>query len=229
MKKRPPDDDIVYLEENGGKDDVARALEEAERAVSAVERRHRRAEEAAEAADAEPEPELEIVPQPVSDALERELEELRGRLASAEEESGRMREVLLRKTADFDNLKRRTEREKSDYFKYALAETFRDLLAVVDNFHRATAHADSGGEEFRAGVVMIERQLGDVLKKYGLAEIPALGLAFDPNVHEAVVREETETVAPGTVLEVLQKGWILNDRLLRPALVKVAAAPSPQG
>ncbi len=70
---------------------------------------------------------------------------------------------------------------------------------------------------------MIAKQFADTLKKYGVVEVPALGLPFDPNVHEAVMREETESVAPGTVLEVFQKGYLLNDRLLRPARVKVAA------
>ncbi len=213
--RRPPDDDVVYLDDDGGRDEVARALQEAERAVSAVEERHKRADEpSAEAA-------------PSTEQLERELAEVRDRAAKAEEESGRMREVLLRKTADFENLKRRTEREKTDYFKFALAETFRELLPVLDNFQRAMAHAEGPGDDFRAGVAMIERQLADALRKYGLIEIPALGEAFDPNVHEAVVREETDGAAPGTVLEVLQKGYMLNDRLLRPALVKVAAAPTP--
>jgi molecular chaperone GrpE len=73
---------------------------------------------------------------------------------------------------------------------------------------------------------MIARQLGETLKKYGVVEVPAADLPFDPNVHEAVVREETESVAPGTVIGVLQKGYLLNDRLLRPARVKVAAPPA---
>ena len=73
---------------------------------------------------------------------------------------------------------------------------------------------------------MIARQLADTLKKYGVVEVPARELPFDPNVHEAVVREVTETAAPGTVLEVLQKGYLLHDRLLRPARVKVAASPA---
>src|SRR5262249_7246298 len=141
--------------------------------------------------------------------------------------AGRLREVLLRKTADFDNLKRRTEREKTDFFKFALAEVIRDLLAVLDNFERAMEHREtSSPEDFRQGISMIARQLGETLRKYGLTEIPAEGLPFDPTVHEAIAREETEAAAPGTVLSVLQKGYTLNDRLLRPARVKVASAPA---
>ena len=120
----------------------------------------------------------------------------------------------------------RTEKDKADYFKFALADAFHDLLAVLDNFERALAHrGDASSEDFQAGIDMIARQLGESLRKYGLVEVPALGLAFDPNVHEAVVREETADAAPGTVLEVFQKGYTLNDRLLRPARVKVAGAP----
>ncbi|MEO6323864.1 MAG: nucleotide exchange factor GrpE [Thermoanaerobaculia bacterium] len=219
-ENRPPDsetdDEVVYIEDDG-RDDVARAMAEAERAVAAVEERHKRSgEHRAEPAD---------------DAAERERREVRERAERAEEEAGRLREALLRKTADFENLKRRTEREKTDFFKFAMAETFRDLLPVVDNFERAIAHSDNAaGEDFRAGIEMIERQFAEALKKFGLQEIAAQGQPFDPNVHEAVVREETSKAAPGTVLEVLQKGYVLNDRLLRPALVKVAAAPTkPSG
>ena len=172
-------------------------------------------------APAPPEP---PAPDPRLAVLEDQLAKERERAIRAEEDSGRVREALLRKSADFDNLKRRTEKDKAEYFRFALAEAFADILGVVDNFERALAHrADATGDEFHAGIDMIAKQLADTLKKYGVVEVPALGLPFDPNVHEAVVREETESVAPGTVLEVLQKGYLLNDRLLRPARVKVAA------
>lgn len=238
---RPPrrnDDDVVYLEEDGG-DDVARALAEAERAVAAVEERHSKKHElevqtgVAEASPP-PAPGLPVSAQVEAmalgariSALEDEVATERERAVRAEEESGRMREALLRKTSDFENLKRRTEREKTDFFKFALAETFRDLLPILDNFERALAHGADAAvkDDFRVGIEMIARQLSDALRKYGLAEIPAQGLPFDPNVHEGVVREETESVPPGTVLDVLQKGYILNEKLLRPAMVKVAAAP----
>jgi molecular chaperone GrpE len=159
-----------------------------------------------------------------------QLAEVKQRAIAAEEDAGRMREALLRKSADFENLKRRADKEKTDFFKFALAETFHDLLAVLDNFERALMHADEASHgDFRIGIEMIARQLADVLKKYGVAEVPAKGLSFDPNVHEAVVREETDVASPGTILDVLQKGYVLNDRLLRPARVKVAAQPSPEG
>jgi molecular chaperone GrpE len=154
---------------------------------------------------------------------------LEERLTAEQEESGKLRSALLRKSADFENLKRRTEKEKSEFFKFALADVFGDLLEVLDNFERALQHLSNGdaaaGTDVHVGIEMISRQLGEVLRKYGLAEIPALGLSFDPTVHEAVLREETAAAAPGTVLAVLLKGYVLNNRLLRPAKVKVAAAP----
>jgi molecular chaperone GrpE len=230
-KPHREEEDIIFLETES-RDDVARALAEAERAIEAVEEKHRQGH-ARPVAVAEPEralpPAHEVppVPDPRIGVLEGHLSTERERAIRAEEEAGRVREALLRKSADFDNLKRRTEKDKADYFRFALAEAFADILNVVDNFERALQHrGDATGDEFHAGIDMIARQLADTLKKYGVAEVPALDLPFDPNVHEAVVREESETAAPGTVLEVLQKGYLLHDRLLRPARVKVAASPA---
>jgi len=229
VTERPDDndDDVVYLE-GDGRDDVARALEEAERAVSAVEERHKKHEE-----PVRDEKGFRVDERPSGEKLTElvlQLEEERERALKAEEEAGRMREALLRKSADFENLKRRTEREKTDFFKFALAEVIRDLLAVLDNFDRAMEHRETSSEEdFRQGITMIARQLGETLRKYGLTEIPAEGLPFDPNVHEAIAREESEAASPGTVLSVLQKGYALNDRLLRPARVKVAGPPARTG
>lgn len=218
-----PEDEVVYLDEDGGPDDVADALEAAERAVAAVEERHKTASHGIRpVTDASPGP----APQEEAVPAERLAEEAE-RAVRAEEESGRLREALLRKAADFENLKRRSEREKADYTRFAMTETMRDVVGVLDNFERALAHAPaSGSDEFRTGVEMIARQLVEVLRKYGVTEIVALGAPFDPQFHEAMMREESADVPPGTILEVLQKGYVLNDRLLRPAMVKVSAAPA---
>ena len=102
-----------------------------------------------------------------------------------------------------------------------------DLLGVLDNFERALEHAPaSAGDDFRAGVEMIARQLTEVLRKHGVVEVEAEGVPFDPQVHEAIMREETAAVPHGTVVQVFQKGYVLNDRLLRAARVKVSAAPT---
>ena len=250
MKKPPkhsstPDDGVVYIESDGA-EDLAKALAEAERAVASAAEKHRQSEEeaaatAATAAAIAPaatdrdSPVAAVVP-PVQERLRDLASRLAGveeRLLTEQEESGRLREALLRKTADFENLKRRTEREKSEFFRFALVDVFSELLDVLDNFERALRHLANGdaatGSDVHLGIEMISRQLGEVLRRNGLEEVAALGLSFDPNVHEAVVREETRDAEPGTILEVLQKGYLLNDRLLRPAKVKVAAPPAAGG
>jgi molecular chaperone GrpE len=222
----PPEDEVVYLDENAGPDEMASALEAAERAVAAVEERHRTAPHGIRPVAVPETPRVDAVPEEPPVPAGRLAEE-RERAVRAEEEAGRLREALLRKAADFENLKKRGEREKADYVRFALTETMRDLLGVLDNLERALAHApSSGGDDFHAGVEMIARQLADVLRKYGVSEVAALGEPFDPQYHEAVMREENGTVPHGTVLEVFQKGYVLNDRLLRPAMVKVSAAPA---
>jgi molecular chaperone GrpE len=224
--RRPvaPEDEVVNLDEDGGTDDVASAIAAAERAVTAVEERHRTAPHGIRPVPFEPavpEPEAVRTPAPAG-----RLEEEQERSLLAEEEAGRLREALLRKAADFENLKKRAERDKNDYVRYALSETMRDLVGVLDNLERALSHAPAtGAEDFRAGVEMIARQLSDVLRKYGVTEIPALGTPFDPQFHEAMMRGDAADVPPGTVIEVFQKGYVLNDRLLRPAMVKVSAVP----
>jgi molecular chaperone GrpE len=137
------------------------------------------------------------------------------------EENQQLRDRYLRTLADFDNLRKRTEREKADYFKYAVANVLRDVLPVLDNFDRALEHAEEG-DEFHKGVLLIYKQLFEVLQKHGLKPIDEKGVHFDPNIHEAVVREEDASVPSHTVVEILQRGYFLHDRLLRPALVKVA-------
>lgn len=148
------------------------------------------------------------------------------RLEDAEHELGEMRDRHLRKLAEFENFKKRTEKEKADYFKFALADLFREIIPVLDNFERALAHRGESEEadEYHQGISLIYRQLSEILKRRGLNEVPTEG-SFDPNLHEAVMREETTEAEPNTILDVLQKGYFLNDRLLRPAFVKVAVAP----
>jgi molecular chaperone GrpE len=126
----------------------------------------------------------------------------------------------LRLMADFQNYKKRVEKEKRDLYSYANEKLMNELLAVVDNFERALDHdADEG---FKEGIEMIFKQLQDVLEKSGLAEIPALGEEFDPNVHSAVMTEETEEYESGKVSGVMHKGYTLNGKVIRPSMVKVA-------
>ena len=144
-----------------------------------------------------------------------------------EAENHSLRDRYMRTLADFENFRKRSEREKTDFFRYALAGTIKDLLPVLDNFDRALEHA-ADGDEFHKGVSLIYKQLFDVLQKHGLKPIEEAGVRFDPNLHEAVMREEDASVPSQTVVAILQKGYFLDDRLLRPALVKVAVGgPEP--
>ena len=134
------------------------------------------------------------------------------------EESGDLR--YLRLMADFQNYKKRVEKEKKDLYAYANENIMSDLLTVMDNFERALEH--DADENFKEGIEMIFKQLQDALEKSGLAEIPALGEDFDPNVHNAVMAEETEDYESGKVSGVMQKGYTLNGKVIRPSMVKVA-------
>ena len=141
--------------------------------------------------------------------------------AAVEQDLREFKDRYLRTLADFENFRKRSEREKQDYFKYAMAGVIKDLLPVLDNFDRALEHAEEG-DDFHKGVSLIYKQLFDVLRRHGLRVVEESGVRFDPNIHEGVVTEENATVPHHTVLAVLQKGYFLHDRLLRPAMVKVA-------
>ncbi|MCU1230906.1 MAG: nucleotide exchange factor GrpE [Acidobacteria bacterium] len=142
-------------------------------------------------------------------------------------ENRELRDRVLRTMADYENFRKRAEREKQDFFRYALAGTMKDLLPVLDNFERALEHSEED-DDFHKGVSLIYKQLAEALQKAGLRAITESNVKFDPNIHEAVVREENSSVPSHTVVDVLQKGYFLNDRLLRPALVKVAVG-GPEG
>jgi molecular chaperone GrpE len=187
-------------------------LEESEEAKAA---------ETAEAADEEAKQEEADAPDEGGDADsgkesgEEKEEEVK---EEGKEESDDLR--YLRLMADFQNYKKRVEKEKRDLYSYANEKIMGDLLTVMDNFERALEH--DAGDGFKEGIEMIFRQLTDVLEKSGLAEIEALGEEFDPNVHSAVMTEETEDYESGKVSGVMQKGYTLNGRVIRPTLVKVA-------
>jgi len=141
--------------------------------------------------------------------------------AAVEQDLREFKDRYLRTLADFENFRKRSEREKNDYFKYAMAGVIKDLLPVLDNFDRALEHAEEG-DDFHKGVSLIYKQLFDVLRRHGLRIVEESGVRFDPNIHEGVVTEEDPSVPSHTVVAVLQKGYFLHDRLLRPAMVKVA-------
>ncbi|MGN0713294.1 MAG: nucleotide exchange factor GrpE [Anaerovoracaceae bacterium] len=139
--------------------------------------------------------------------------------ASAEEEALNVK--YMRLMADFQNFKRRTEKEKSDIYAFANEKIISELLNVIDNFERALLHG-AAGDSFAEGMNMIFKQLQGVLEKAGVKEIEALGLDFDPNFHNAVMTEDSTEYESGKVTEVLQKGYTLNSKVIRPSMVKVA-------
>jgi molecular chaperone GrpE len=135
-----------------------------------------------------------------------------------------------RKLAEFENMRKRTEREKSEYLRTTLGKFVGDFLTISDDFDRALAHAtpEETASDFGQGVSLIQRKLAELWRKYGLVEVDTSG-TFDPNVHEAVATEASEDVPKDTILEVMRKGYLLNDKLIRPALVKVSVRPNGGG
>lgn len=128
---------------------------------------------------------------------------------------------LLRLQADFINYKNRVEKDKERIYTYAAEDIMTQLLPVLDNFDRALESVENK-DGFYEGVKMIYDQILKVLNENGLKEMECLGEAFDPNFHHAVFAEEVEDKEEGTILEVLQKGYLLNDKVIRPSMVKVA-------
>ena len=131
---------------------------------------------------------------------------------------------LARAQAEFENARRRAVKEQQDFRDYAAADAIKPLLPVIDSFERALQVKSDAGD-FRGGVELIYKQLQDALAKLGVRPIPAKGEPFDPHVHEAIEMVETSDAADHEVLEELQRGYKFKDRLLRPAMVKVAKNP----
>ncbi len=155
--------------------------------------------------------------------LEKQLFELR-------REKDDIHDRLLRKHADFENFRKRAEKEKREYQMYALSDFMYELLTILDNFERALSHADDQvGSDYQKGVELIYRQLKDGLEKKGLRAIDSIGKIFDPNFHEAITREERDDVPENTILEEFQKGYFFREKLLRPAMVKVSFRKTGKG
>jgi molecular chaperone GrpE len=144
-------------------------------------------------------------------------------------ENADMRDRLLRTMADMENLRRRTEREKADTARYAISNFARDVLTVGDNLRRTVEHvpAEAAGQDpalktFLEGVELTERELLQVLERHGVTRIEPLGQRFDPHCHQAMYEVPDASVPDGTVAAVMQAGYVIGDRCLRPALVAVA-------
>lgn len=158
-------------------------------------------------------------------------DEAQGDLAA---ENAGLKDKLLRALAETENVRRRAERERNEAAQYGLAGFARDVLAVADNLRRALdhlpaetlSHADEGLRGFVEGVEMTERELLNVLERHNIRPIDPKGERFDPHFHQAMFEVEHGDAPPGTVVEVIQTGYAVGDRLLRPAMVGVAKAPS---
>ena len=157
-----------------------------------------------------------------------EADELRARLEEAERELAEIRTAWQRTAADFANFRRRTEQDREQTLGLANEALLAKLLAIVDDFDRAIANMPRELSQlgWAEGITAIDRKLRLLLESEGLTPIDAEGQIFDPHQHEAVVREQTTAVPEGTVTAELQKGYRIRDRVLRPAMVAVAANPT---
>lgn len=156
-----------------------------------------------------------------------ELEALRARAEAAEKALQQAQEQALRTRADFDNYQKRASRDAAQERRYAQVPLAGDLLPALDNLERATAAARQVGESgpLVQGVAMVQSQLQDILRRHGITRVEAQGQPFDPNHHEAVSQQPTSEFPPNTVVQVLEQGYLVHDRVLRPARVVVSAPP----
>ena len=157
-----------------------------------------------------------------------ELEALRGRVQAAEQERDEYLNLAQRVKADFENYQKRQQRDLAEERRYAEAPLARDLLPALDNLERALGAARKAGDEdpLVQGVAMVQAQMLDALRRHGVTRLEAEGKPFDPHREEAVMQRPSKDVPPGTVLEVLEPGYLIHDRVLRAAKVVVSA---PEG
>lgn len=151
-------------------------------------------------------------------------------LAASRAETQKNWDLYLRARADLENYRKRVQRDKEDLARFANEGILREVLPVMDNLERALDHArkdNQGGEGLVKGVEMTLDQLQKALGKFGVTPVDALGAPFDPAFHEAMGQLESTEYPPNTVAQQMQKGYLLHDRLLRPALVMVTKAPAP--
>ena len=150
-------------------------------------------------------------------------------MAGLQADLDRFRDLALRSQADFDNYKKRAAREKEDAVKYANSSLLQRLVSILDNFELGLAAAKTESEQspIYSGMVLVQKQLNDLLEENGLQAIEADGKKFDPNLHEAIAHEPSE-IPEGTVIRQARRGYRFKDRLLRPARVVVSSGPAKQ-
>ena len=151
-----------------------------------------------------------------------EIDHLRRQLQEKTEEAGRNYDLFLRERAETENFKKRMVREKSEALRFASEPLVRDLLPIVDNLERAVEHADGNGQSVIEGVRLVLKSLLDILERHGVKRIDAVGEQFDPTRHEAMAQVQSAEHEPNQVVDQHHSGYLLHDRLLRPALVTVS-------
>jgi molecular chaperone GrpE len=145
-------------------------------------------------------------------------------LAELRREKDALQDRLLRTAAEFDNYRKRVERDRREQADSAVADALQELLPIIDNLELALGAPTGDGEAYRKGVELIHQQMAELLRKRGVKPIAAVGAQFDPRIHQAVVHEASADHREGEVIEELRRGYMLGDRLLRASLVKVAKA-----
>lgn len=156
-----------------------------------------------------------------------DLDSLRAKLQSVEQKRDEYLSLAQRTRADFENYQKRMKRDLAEERRYAQAPLAADLLPALDNLERAIAAAQQAGEKgaLVQGVAMVHTQLLDILRRHGITPVEAQGQPFDPNQHQAVTQQPSKEHPPMTVLQVLERGYLIHDRVLRPARVVVSTAP----
>ena len=151
-------------------------------------------------------------------------EDLIDRLNETQASADQNYELYLRSQAEIENLKKRFQKDKSDLVKFSNESLIKQLLGVIDNLEKAISATEDENpiDALKQGIELTLKGLMDALEKSGLSEVEANGVAFDPNFHEAISEMQDDQAEPGTVIQVLQKGYVLNDRLIRPAMVIVS-------
>lgn len=172
-----------------------------------------------------PDPDRDAPALEPGEEIQRLREALEGKTLEVEEH----RDRYLRAAAEFDNARKRAAREREEYTRYANESLLRELLPVLDNFERAlqAARGEPAATAVTAGVELIQRELLRVLEKFGVTSFTSVGQPFDPERHEAIARGPAQSQPEGTVVDETARGYLLNGRVLRPAMVTVASSPDP--
>jgi len=147
-------------------------------------------------------------------------------LAKLRAEKEELTQTLVRRQADFENVKKRMEKERAEEARRGAERVIADMIPVLDGFDRALqSHEDPSYEEYRKGVILIRKQLWDALARHGVQKVDAAGKMFDPHIHQAIERVESMDYPDGSVIDVFQDGYVFHGRVLRPAIVRVAVHP----